>query len=114
MKKAEQKQTPSRREYKKERARYLMAWEAPSLEFKARCYHAADLKRVSFNSWFSAFMFDAIEKVLDGQMVPKDPKYLFPVLAKSRPNEPMWGELVEGKMAPATSHVRRRNARRTK
>lgn len=112
MKSAATKKQPDRSEYKKERNRYLMAWEAPSLEFKARCYHAADMNRISFNSWFAAFVFESIEKVLDKQRVPNDPNFLFQALAKSRPNERIWTEILEGKQAVHPPQVRRRNARR--
>ena len=112
MKSAATKKQPDRSEYKKERNRYLMAWEAPSLEFKARCYHAADMKRISFNSWFAAFMFDQMKKVLDEQMVPSDPDFLFRTLAKSRPMERIWTEILSGKQAVNPPAVRRRNARR--
>lgn len=104
--------TTNLKEYRRERARHLLTFEANDMAFKGRLYLAAEMRRISFNAWFNEYVVPVLTNIMDAQGVPKDPKAIFRTLAPYRPGDPVWQDLLAGDTPLAPAVPRRRNARR--
>lgn len=104
----------NRKDYRLERARHLLTFEANDMGYKGRLYLAAEMRRISFNAWFNEYAVPVLNNIMDSQGVPKEDKLIFKTLAAYRPHDPVWKELLTGDTPVAPVIPRRRNARRVK